>query len=111
MYGKNRAGIWRYRLCRRFLPEKRGCVDIVEYLRSRIRLYCNAAIVLAQIKKIDSVIYNNLSKSRKRNELKIFLLEYDIELGINYISCHHFSLYKGCYTKFSVTDAIHEEIL
>ena len=105
----------------------------------------NAAIGLAQIKKIDLFIarrreicclydkylkgvsgiecmpasYDNITpfmyvirvKNGKRNELKTFLMEHDIESGISYIPCHHFTLYKRCDTKLPVTDRIYEEIL
>ena len=38
-------------------------------------------------------------------------MEHDIESGISYIPCHHFTLYKRCDTKLPVTDRIYEEIL
>ncbi len=105
----------------------------------------NAAIGLAQIKKVDLFIarrreicrlydsflkdvngvecipggYDDITpfmyvirvKGRKRNELKRYLMENDIESGISYIPCHHFSLYKDCDAKLPVTDEIYEEIL
>ena len=105
----------------------------------------NAAIGLAQLKKVDSFIarrreichlydknlngvdgiecmpasYDEITpfmyvirvKNGKRNELKTFLMEHDIESGISYIPCHHFSLYKGCGANLPVTDSIYEEIL
>lgn len=104
----------------------------------------NAAIGLAQIRKVDTFIgrrreichiydaeLKNLSgieimpdeydtitpfmyvirvKKGKRNELKDFLMEHDIESGISYIPCHHFSLFKG-QEDLPVTDLIYEEVL
>ncbi len=105
----------------------------------------NAAIGLAQIKKVDSFIsrrreichlydknlhgiagiecmpasYDEITpfmyvirvKNGKRNELKTYLMENDIESGISYIPCHHFSLYKDCGANLPVTDRVYEEIL
>jgi dTDP-4-amino-4,6-dideoxygalactose transaminase len=104
----------------------------------------NAAIGLAQLKKIDSFIslrreittvynynlkdlqdiilpdidYSTISpfmyvirvKNNKRNELKEFLMSRDIETGISYIPCNHFSI---CNAKINlpVTEEIYEEIL
>ena len=104
----------------------------------------NAAIGLAQIKKVDRFIerrrelchlydqelkdaagieimpdqYDTITpfmyvirvKDGKRNALKNYLMEYDIESGISYIPCHHFSLFRGD-ESFPVTEAIYEEIL
>lgn len=104
----------------------------------------NAAIGLAQIKKVDKFIerrrelchlydselkdvdgisimpdqYDTITpfmyvirvNDGKRNALKDFLMEHDIESGISYIPCHHFSLFKGN-EELSVTDRIYEEIL
>lgn len=105
----------------------------------------NAAIGLAQIKKVDKFIArrreicrlydNNLRglvgiecmpasydditpfmyvirvKNGRRNELKTYLMEHDIESGISYIPCHHFSLYKDHRENLPITDNIFEEIL
>ena len=105
----------------------------------------NAAIGLAQLKKVDSFIVRrrelcnlyvqNLSgingielmpvdysditpfmfvirvKNGKRNALKDFLMENDIESGISYIPCHHFNLYKDESINLPVTDNIFEEII
>lgn len=105
----------------------------------------NAAIGLAQIKKVDAFIkrrqqichlYDSLLKDTKgiecmpaeydditpfmyvvrvkngrRNELKTYLMEHDIETGISYIPCHHFSTFKDYNTSLLVTDEIFEEIL
>ncbi len=104
----------------------------------------NAAIGLAQIKKVDDFIarrrelchvydselkevegigimpdeYDTITpfmyvvrvKDGKRNALKDFLMEHDIESGISYIPCHHFSLFNGG-ENLPVTDHIYEEIL
>lgn len=50
-------------------------------------------------------------KNNKRNKLKDFLMEHDIESGISYIPCHHFSFYFNKSAKFPITDNIYEEIL
>ena len=105
----------------------------------------NAAIGLAQIKKVDSFIacrreichlydknlkglssiecmsasYDEITpfmyvirvKNGRRNELKAYLMEHDIESGISYIPCHHFTLYKDCGAHLPVTDNIYDEIL
>ena len=105
----------------------------------------NAAIGLAQIKKVDSFIlrrrdicklydkgfenvcgiqkmsggYDNITpfmyvvrvKNGKRNELKEFLMEHDIESGISYIPCHHFSLFKDDSNSFPITDLLYSELL
>lgn len=104
----------------------------------------NAAIGLAQIKKIDRFIrrrrelchlydrelkdvagvavmpdeYDTITPfmyvvrvlNGKRNALKEYLTEHDIESGISYIPCHHFTLFKGD-NYLPVTDGIYEEIL
>ena len=104
----------------------------------------NAAIGLAQIKKVDKFIkrrrelchlydselkgvtgiqlmpdeYDTITpfmyvirvKNGRRNALKDYLMEYDIESGISYIPCHHFMLFKGS-EKLPVTDDIYEEVL
>ena len=41
---------------------------------------------------------------------RFHLMEHDIESGISYIPCHHFSLFKGD-EELPVTDHIYEEIL
>ena len=105
----------------------------------------NAAIGLAQLKKVNSFIarrrelcnlyVKNLSgidgielmpvdysditpfmfvirvKNGKRNALKDFLMENDIESGISYIPCHHFNLYKDETINLPITDNIFEEII
>lgn len=104
----------------------------------------NAAIGLAQLKKVDCFIkrrrelchlydselkdvsgitimpdeYDTITpfmyvirvKDSKRNALKDYLMENDIESGISYIPCHHFSLFKGD-EELPVTDSIYEDIL
>ena len=104
----------------------------------------NAAIGLAQIKKVDKFIerrrelchlydaelkdvagigimpdeYDTITpfmyvirvKDGKRNALKDYLMEHDIESGISYIPCHHFSRFKSN-DKLPVTDDIYEEVL
>lgn len=105
----------------------------------------NAAIGLAQIKKIDKFIerrrelchlydlelknvpgidimpdeYDTITpfmyvikvKDGKRNALKDYLMEHDIESGISYIPCHHFSLFAEEEVYLPITDNIYEEIL
>ena len=105
----------------------------------------NAAIGLAQIKKVDKFIarrrelchlYDNelrdvkgiermpegydtitpfmyviRGKDGNRNQLKDFLMEHDIESGISYIPCHHFSLFHKDTDNLPITDQIFEEIL
>lgn len=105
----------------------------------------NAAIGLAQIKKIDKFIarrqelcklydkelesvegigripdgYNDITpfmyvirvKNGKRNQLKDYLMKHDIESGISYIPCHHFSLFHKDTDNLPITDNIFEEIL
>lgn len=104
----------------------------------------NAAIGLAQIKKLDTFIakrrylcklyeekldgiggiikmpvtYDTIApfmyviriKNEKRDKLKAFLMEHEIETGISYIPCHHFSIFKG-YAALPITDEIFNEIL
>jgi dTDP-4-amino-4,6-dideoxygalactose transaminase len=38
-------------------------------------------------------------------------MEHDIESGISYIPCHHFSLFQNEETKLPITDVIFEEVL
>lgn len=105
----------------------------------------NAAIGLAQIKKVDSFIarrqelcklydaelagvegigtmppeYDTITpfmyvvrvKDGKRNQLKDYLMEHDIESGISYIPCHHFTLFQDDNNNLPVTDKIFEEVL
>lgn len=105
----------------------------------------NAAIGLAQIKKVDrfikrrrelchlydeklsgipgiekrAVSYDEITpfmyvirvKNDRRNDLKDYLTEHDIESGISYIPCHTFSLFSEGDNKLPVTDEIYHEIL
>lgn len=105
----------------------------------------NAAIGLAQIKKVDGFItkrrelchlynsklnglegiqimpdsYDTITpfmyvirvKNGKRNQLKNYLMEHDIESGISYIPCHHFSLFQNENNCLPVTDMLYEELL
>lgn len=105
----------------------------------------NAAIGLAQIKKIDGFMthrqhvakmYNELLndldeiilpisdidtntnfmyvirvKNGKREELKKYLMENDIETGVSYIPCHTFSLFKKEEFSLPKTEKVYEEIL
>lgn len=105
----------------------------------------NAAIGLAQLKKVDSFIFRRRElcnlyvkklsdvkgielmpveytditpfmfvirvKNGKRNALKDFLMDNDIESGISYIPCHHFNLYSDVNINLPVTDNIFDEIL
>ena len=49
-------------------------------------------------------------KDGKRNALKDYLMENDIESGISYIPCHHFTLFNGN-EQLPITDGVYEEIL
>ena len=125
--------------------KKRSWVYDVPVLGFRYHMSnINAAIGLAQLKKVDKFIarrrelchlydkelsgvigieimpdeYNTITpfmyvirvKNEKRNALKDYLMEHDIETGISYIPCHHFSLFnKG--ENLPVTDRIYDEIL
>lgn len=105
----------------------------------------NAAIGLAQIKKVDRFIqrrreichlydrelgetngiecmpsdYDSITpfmyvirvKNDKRNALKEFLMEHDIESGISYIPCHTFSFFGQNTVELPVTEQIYREIL
>lgn len=105
----------------------------------------NAAIGLAQIKKVDKFIarrrelcaeydknladvegiktmpakYDTITPfmyvirvlDGKRNALKDYLRDHDIESGISYIPCTHFNLYYDDPEKFPVTEHVYEEIL
>lgn len=50
-------------------------------------------------------------KNNKRNELKDYLMQHDIESGISYIPCHHFSLFEKQTINLPITDTIFNEIL
>lgn len=105
----------------------------------------NAAIGLAQIKKVDGFIkrrreichlydkelegvygiecmpddYDSITpfmyvikvKNGKRNALKDYLMEHDIESGISYIPCHTFGLFKKDGVELPITEQIYKEIL
>lgn len=105
----------------------------------------NAAIGLAQIKKVDAFIsrrrelchlydseladvkgivrmpdcYDTITpfmyvirvQDGKRNQLKDFLMEHEIESGISYIPCHHFSLFHKESDNLPITNAIFDEVL
>ena len=47
----------------------------------------------------------------KRNALKDFLMEHDIESGISYIPCHHFSLFAKEGISLPITEKAYEELL
>lgn len=65
----------------------------------------------ASYDEITPFMYVIRVKNGRRNELKTYLMEHDIESGISYIPCHHFSLYKECNANLPITDNIYEEIL
>ena len=65
----------------------------------------------ASYDEITPFMYVIRVKNGKRNELKTYLMEHDIESGISYIPCHHFTLYKDCGASLPVTDNIYDEIL
>ncbi len=105
----------------------------------------NAAIGLAQIKKVDMFIrrrrelchlydeklkgvngiecmpegYDSITpfmyvirvKDGRRDQLKDYLMEHDIESGISYIPCHQFTLFRNNGDTYPVTDQIYREIL
>lgn len=105
----------------------------------------NAAIGLAQLKKVDQFIkrrreichlydsglagisgiermpcgYDSITpfmytirvKNGRRNALKDYLMEHDIESGISYIPCHTFRLYKEEDVALPITDQIYKEVL
>lgn len=61
--------------------------------------------------KITPFMYVIRIKDDKRNALKDFLMEHDIESGISYIPCHTFSLFAQEGIELPVTDQIYKEIL
>lgn len=105
----------------------------------------NAAIGLAQIKKVDRFIekrrtlcnlyqeqlkdikgielmpagYDEITpfmyvirvKNGKRNTLKDYLMTHDIESGISYIPCHHFTWFADENCRLPITDNVYEEVL
>lgn len=105
----------------------------------------NAAIGLAQLRKVDKFIqrrreichlYDNELKNTKgitlmpdtydtitpfmyvirvedgkRNQLKDYLMENDIESGISYIPCHQFSLFHKDLDTLPITEKAYEELL
>lgn len=105
----------------------------------------NAAIGLAQLKKVDRFIerrrelcklydsllkdvkgiklmpdsYDNITpfmyvirvQKGKRNALKDYLMEHDIESGISYIPCHHFTLFSQNEQSLPITEKAYEELL
>lgn len=50
-------------------------------------------------------------KDGKRDALKKYLMDHDIESGISYIPCHHFTYYHNDSVNLPITDAIFQEIL
>lgn len=125
--------------------KKRSWVYDVHTLGYRYHMSnINAAIGLAQIKKVDKFInrrrelchlydnelkdvigveimpneYDTITpfmyairvKEGKRNALKEYLMEHDIESGVSYIPCHHFSIFTG-EDMLPITDEIYKEIL
>lgn len=105
----------------------------------------NAAIGLAQLKKVDKFIerrrelchlydeqlkdvrgiklmpdsYDTITpfmyvirvEDGKRNALKDFLMEHDIESGISYIPCHNFTLFATDGESLPITEKAYEELL
>ncbi|MBR2534211.1 MAG: DegT/DnrJ/EryC1/StrS family aminotransferase [Erysipelotrichaceae bacterium] len=62
------------------------------------------------IDTITNFMYVIRVKNGKREELKQYLMDHDIESGISYIPCHTFSLYKGN-NHLPATEKIYEELL
>ena len=126
--------------------KKRSWVYDVPTLGYRYHLSnINAAIGLAQLKKVDSFIarrqelcrlydkefagvegiitmpggYEDITpfmyvirvQNGKRNQLKDYLMEHDIESGISYIPCHHFTLFSNDAVEMPITDMLYEELL
>lgn len=68
-------------------------------------------LMLGGYEKITPFMYVIRVKYDKRNALKDFLMEHDIESGISYIPCHTFSLFAQEGIALPVTDQIYKEIL
>ncbi len=125
--------------------KKRSWIYDVPFLGYRYHMSnINAAIGLAQIKKLDSFIEKRrhfcklysmnlngvssiklpldnfdviapfmfviLVKNGKRDELRQFLMDHDIETGISYIPCHRFSYFYSD-IECPVTDTVFSELL
>ena len=125
--------------------KKRSWIYDVPHLGYRYHMSnINAAIGLAQLKKLDDFIAHRRNvcavykqelsgvegiqlpttdfdtiapfmfviqvKEGKRDALKQCLSDHDIESGISYIPCHHFTFYLG-EDKLPVTDKVFEEVL
>ena len=50
-------------------------------------------------------------KNGKRENLKQYLMDNDIESGVSYIPCHTFSMFKNENVDLPVTNEVYEEIL
>lgn len=60
---------------------------------------------------ITPFMYVIREKNGRRNQLKEFLMEHDIESGVSYIPCHTFGLFSEEQASLPVTDEIYREIL
>ena len=91
-----------------FIARRRQVAHLYKELLSDI-----PGIVLPNydVDEISSFMYVIKVLDGKRDQLKTFFMENDIETGISYIPIHSFTLFKNDNCKLPVTEEIYEEIL
>lgn len=90
----------------------------IERRREVCNLYMEKLYDISQIElpvgdfaSIAPFMYVIKVKNGKRDALKKYLMDHDIESGISYIPCHHFTYYHNDAVKLPVTDEVFQEIL
>ena len=104
------AAIWLAQIKKvyKFIARRR---EICRLYDNNLRGLAGIECMHASYDDITPFMYVIRVKNGRRNELKTYLMEHDIESGISYIPCHHFSLYKDNRANLPITDNIFEEIL
>ncbi len=91
----------------RFIERRRELCHLYD---TELREVTGVEIMPDEYDTIAPFMYVIRVKDGKRNPLKDYLMEHDIESGISYIPCHHFAQFKGR-EELPITDVIYEEVL
>jgi len=100
-------GIAQLKKLDKFIEKRRMLCDLYH---KELKDVAGIEIPVTDFSKMAPFMYVIKVKDGKRDELKTYLMDHDIESGISYIPCHHFSYYDG-EEALPVTDAVFQEIL